>query len=256
MKKRSAWFLLFPFLLTLAVMKAQSPAFCDPVTGICIPLPMNSTAESIEFRDDTEIIYVGDPMCSWCWGISPQLNQLQREARQAGIPYRIVVGGLRPGGGDPWNDEFRNFLRHHWEEVHRKSGQPFGYDLFDRESFDYDTEPACRAVVAVRQLAPEMESRFFEWVQHHFYVQNRDPGEVEFYQPICEALKIDFDAFRQLFESPEVEALTRADFQLNRQWGVSGFPTVLLRKDQQLYAIARGYAEFEDMWERVQRQLK
>jgi putative protein-disulfide isomerase len=45
---------------------------------------------------------------------------------------------------------------------------------------------------------------------------------------------------------------TLADFQLNRQWGVRGYPSVLLRKGQQLHLIARGYAEFDQLWEAVQ----
>jgi putative protein-disulfide isomerase len=190
-------------------------------------------------------------MCSWCWGISPALHQLEYQAAQEGIPFRIVVGGLRPGGGDPWNEQFKQFLQHHWEEVYTRSGQPFGTELFEREAFNYDTEPSCRAVVTVRHIAPALEHRFFELVQHYFYVQNEDPAEVAFYQPICAKLGIDFAEFSTLFQSMEMRQATVADFQLSRQWGVSGFPTVLIRKGQQLIPIARGFATYEQMWERV-----
>ena len=27
------------------------------------------------------------------------------------------MGGLRPGGGDPWNNQMKTFLRNHWEHV-------------------------------------------------------------------------------------------------------------------------------------------
>ena len=227
---------------------------CDPETGICSLPPLTDTGSSdIPLNDDTEIIYVGDPMCSWCWGISPALHQLEYRAAQEGIPFRIVVGGLRPGGGDPWNKQFQDFLKHHWEEVNARSGQPFGYELFDREAFNYDTEPSCRAVVTVRSIAPELEHRFFELVQHYFYVQNDDPAEVAFYQPICDKLGIDFAQFSTRFQSEEMRQATIADFQLSRQWGVSGFPTVLVRQGQQLTPIARGFATYEQMWERVAR---
>ena len=233
-------------------MAAQKVGFCDPKTGLCTPAPINEQELTIDYRTDVEIVYVGDPMCSWCWGISPQLNRLEREAAQENIPYRIVLGGLRPGGGDPWNDQFKDFLKHHWKEVNDRSGQPFGYDLFEKPEFNYDTEPACRAVVAAREMKPEIEQRFFELVQHHFYVKNQDPAAVTFYQPICETLGLDFDEFSSLFQSEAMKKATAADFQLNRQWGVRGYPTVLLRKDQQLYVIARGYAEFDQLWEAVQ----
>ena len=97
-------------------------------------------------------------------------------------------------------------------------------------------------------MNPEVESRFFELTQHRFYVLNEDPADASFYAPICEKLGLDFDRFKTLFESPEMKAATMADFQLNRGWGVTGYPTVVFRKGDQMVAIARGYAEFEQMW--------
>lgn len=237
-------------------MHPQPPAFCDPQTGLCNPAPLDGPKANVEWREDAEIIYIGDPMCSWCWGISPQLNQLERQARMKGIPYRIVVGGLRPGGGDPWNQEFKNFLKHHWEEVTARSGQPFGFDLFELETFNYDTEPSCRAVVAARTLNPEIEGRFFELTQHFFYVQNEDPTQLEFYKPICQQLKLDFEQFSVLFQSPAIKEVTRAEFQLNRQWGIRGYPTVVLRQGDKLHVIARGFSTFDDMWAATQEVLK
>ena len=243
----------FVFLLISIAMSAQQPGTCDPATGLCVPYPVEETAVKAQPVDHSkEIIYVGDPMCSWCWGISPQLNKLQHEAEQSGIGYRIVVGGLRPGGGDEWNEKFKDFLKHHWEEVNQRSGQPFGNTLFDLAQFDYDTEPSCRAVVAARRLDPEIESRFFEWTQHHFYVQNEDPKNVEFYRPICKELNLDFDKFAQLFQSDEIKQATQAEFNLNRQWGVRGYPTVIFRDGDKMYAIARGFSTFDQMWDSVQ----
>ena len=37
---------------------------------------------------DAEFVYVGDPMCSWCWGFAPVLDQL---AGHYAIPIRIVL---------------------------------------------------------------------------------------------------------------------------------------------------------------------
>ena len=237
--------------ITAQTMLPPPGATCDPLTGLCTPAPLAGPSDTVPFRDDVEIIYVGDPMCSWCWGISPALNRLEKAATANRIPYRIVVGGLRPDDGQVWDEEFKEFLRHHWEQVTERSGQPFGEALFERDSFTYNTEPSCRAVVAARHLAPAAEGRFFELTQHGFYVLNQDPAEVSFYEPICKELGLDYDRFRKLFNSEEIAAETHRDFQLNRSWGVTGYPTVIFRKGEQLYAIARGFAEFERMWEAV-----
>ena len=119
------------------------------------------------------IIYVGDPLCSWCWGISPHLSKLKAHYKEE-MEFEILLGGLRPGGGEKWNDQFKNFLRQHWEHVTELSGQPFGYKIFDRDDFNYDTEPPCRAVRVARDMVPEKELDFFKTIQYDFYIKNND----------------------------------------------------------------------------------
>ncbi|NJC26461.1 DsbA family protein [Neolewinella antarctica] len=237
-------------------LSVPAGAHCDPATGLCTPSPLPAPVPiaigTPAQLADAEIIYVGDPMCSWCWGISPALNRLEKAAAANGIPYRIVVGGLRPGGGDPWDAEMKKFIGHHWDQVTERSGQPFGRALFERDTFNYDTEPACRAVVTARTMNPAVESRFFELVQYRFYVLNEDPNHTDFYRPICEELALDFTAFSTLFTSQKMVDATEQDFRLNRSWGVTGYPTVVIRKGDQLTALARGFATFESMWGAVE----
>ena len=221
---------------------------CDPTTGLCkVPESSSNSDSKIDWKTNEEIIYVGDPMCSWCWGISPQLNALQRYSTKNGIPFTIVMGGLRAGGGDAWNTEFKNFLKHHWEEVSNRSGQPFGYTLFNTGYFNYDTEPSCRAIVTVRNMAPQKVLRFYELVQHSFYVKSNDPKVVEFYEPICKKLDINFTDFALKFSSKEMKEATQKDFTKSRSIGATGFPSVIYRKKDTYQFIARGYTTYENM---------
>ena len=220
---------------------------CDPETGLCKMPEFSSNSNSkIDWKTDEEIIYIGDPMCSWCWGISPHLNALQRYGQKEGIPFTIVMGGLRPGGGDEWGSKFKDFLMHHWEDVNKRSGQPFGFDLFKQENFNYNTEPACRSVVTVRTIAPQKVLRFYELVQSSFYVESNDPNQIEFYQPICKKLDINFEEFSQKFSSKEMRDAT------SKELGVSGFPSVIYRKKDQVSFISRGYSNYETMKEALE----
>lgn len=225
---------------------------CDSDSGTCAPAAVSSgSSDEPAAVTGTELIYVGDPMCSWCWGIAPELQLLREECERRQMSFRVVVGGLRPGGGDFWNEQARQTLAHHWQEVHKRSGQPFKFDLLDLPSFDYDTEPACRAVVAARSLRAGSELDFFFAIQHQFYAENEDPKLHEFYRGICADLDLDFDAFLERFESGEVKAQTREEFQISRNWGIRGYPSVLLLAGDRLYAIASGYSPFEQMRQRL-----
>lgn len=57
------------------------------------------------------LFYVGDPMCSLCLGMSDVLKKIQNFCTKESIKFNVILGGLRIGGGDPWNDQFKGFLR-------------------------------------------------------------------------------------------------------------------------------------------------
>ncbi len=187
-----------------------------------------------------EFIYIGDPMCSWCWGFAPELEQLT--ASRPTIPLRIVVGGLRPGpAAEPMTDRMQAYLGHHWDQVAARSGQPFDYSILERRDWSYDTETACRAVVSMRETNPDETFGFFKRIQHAFYAEGIDVTDVDAYPPLLEGTDSDPEAFMTLFTSEDSRKAAWRDFAQARQWGVSGFPTLLARTGTSARVIARGY---------------
>jgi putative protein-disulfide isomerase len=196
--------------------------------------------------DDRDLIYVGDPMCSWCWGIAPELQALVDAHPE--LPLRIVVGGLRPGpNAQTVGAEFAASLAHHWEDVQRRSGQPFDRTLLDDHGWLYDTEPACRAVVVMRELAPHETFRFFKRLQQAFYAEGRAVWDPQIYGGLIEGFDVDADEFLDTFGSREAVKATWQDFSLARSWGINGFPTIVLRQGSTGQIVARGYTTADDM---------
>lgn len=232
---------------------------CNPETGACeLPpaAPAPAAGALVQPRPAT-LHYVGDPMCSWCWGLSAELKQIALHCQQQGIGFSVTMGGLRAGGGDAWDDAFKGFLRREWQHIAAVTGQPFGYSLLDEPHFDYDTEPACRAVaVAQRLLAKKGEDQpsalaFFTAVQRKFYVEGSDPKTTDFYRPVCADAGIDFDEFRLLFESGAGQQAAQAHFDRCRAMGVRAFPTLLVERDGQRFAVASGYVKAADAIDRI-----
>ncbi|RKI12003.1 DsbA family protein [Corallococcus sp. AB030] len=238
-------------------------ALCDPETGTCaLPGAAQTSAGPSAEGPVGEVLYVGDPMCSWCWGGSPGLRELEAEAIRRGIPFRIRVGGLRAGGGDPWNERFKGFLRHHWEEIAARTGQPFSTRFLDRAEFNYDTEPACRAFLVMRGMLEEMpgpETRAYEVfasMQRKFYADGEDPTVAAFYESICAAHGLDFRVFLNRFDHADAKRATANEFQEVRALGVSGFPTVLFRGGAGLEVLASGFMTGPRMLEALARATK
>lgn len=195
---------------------------------------------------EKEIIYVGDPMCSWCWGFSPVLQQIVSEYSEA-APLRLIVGGLHAFDTDPMNDQYKATIKHHWEQVAEATGQPFNYAFFEREGFVLDTEPACRATVVVRNMKPDALLSFYERIHKGYYVEDTDTTALETFLDYAAKEGIDQAAFKETFESEAAKQETMDDFGWCQQAGVTGFPTVVLREDETLAALTVGYQPFDSL---------
>ena len=236
---------------------------CDPITGVCL-LPDADQSPS-PVMNNTEhtwaVHYIGDPMCAWCWGISPTVSAVEDFCKTNGIDFSMTMGGLRAGGGDSWNEAFKGFLHNEWRHIAQTTDQPFGFTLLEAEHFDYDTEPACRAVATVKLLQTRDQFpistvlKFFSAIQHKFYVEGQDPKETNFYASICNSLALDFDEFRTVFESPAAQQAVQQDFVRCRQWGVRSFPTLLLEQDGKLEPLAEGFVTTEQVLSRLQKKI-
>jgi putative protein-disulfide isomerase len=195
---------------------------------------------------EKEIILFADPMCSWCWGFSPVMAALIETYADSARPS-LVLGGLRPGTTEVMDDRDKATVRHHWEDVGRMTRQPFTFAFFERQGFVYDTEPACRAAVTVRGLAPDRAFAYLDALHRAFYVDNRDVTDGAVLADVALPFGVDGEAFTRVFESDAVRAETLADFQQARGLGIAGYPTVVLKDGRGLVALTVGYRPLEDL---------
>ena len=200
------------------------------------------------------LVYFGDPMCSWCYGFSPEMIEA-KDSLSESIDFQMVMGGLRPYNTETMAD-LGDFLKDHWNEVHERSGQPFSYDILKDTSFVYDTEPACRAVVLMRTLQPESELDFFKKIQHSFYEKNNNTNLTATYSELAATYGLDKDEFAKQFESDEMKEKVKADFTYSQQVGVRSFPTVVLQVGDQYYLVAQGYVKAETIIEKCRGIIK
>ena len=121
------------------------------------------------------LIYVADPMCSWCWGFAPVLDEL---VERFALPVDVGGGGLRPGpAAQIVDDEWAQYLRGAWTSVAQASGQPFDFARLEQRGWLYDTELPCIAIVAMREQAPERARAFTARLQRAFYAGGAEGAE-------------------------------------------------------------------------------
>lgn len=201
------------------------------------------------------IIYVADPMCSWCWGFSPVMDSIIDQFALK-VPVFIVVGGLRVGKAGVMDDQLRGVLRHHWEEVNKLTGQPFSFGILEGSQFIYDTGPACRAAVSMRLMRPELAFVFFKSIQNAFYCENRDPTSLDTFADIAQSLNVDREEFCSRYNSEESKIETIEDFRYARTLGITGFPALLLKDQDDYTLLANGYQPFNNIKPKIESWLK
>ena len=201
----------------------------------------------------THLIYIADPMCSWCYGFGPELQGLLNTLPDARLD--IVVGGLRAFNTETMDAEKRNMILGHWKHVEEASGLPFTLNGMSQPGFIYDTEPACRAVVATRTLADDLPSgailNVFHAIQHAFYAEGKDVTDLHLLAEIAVAALnkttggdgFDAESFYETLTAPITMAEARQDFAQTRRWGINGFPALLIEHENSLHMIANGYTK-------------
>lgn len=202
-------------------------------------------------QSKAKLIYFGDPMCSWCYGFSPEMSEALDSLSES-VDFQLVMGGLRPYNTETMAD-LGDFLKGHWEDVNKRSGQPFRYDILKDKTFVYDTEPACRAVVLMRALKPESEFEFFKRVQTEFYQENKNTNLTETYAALAEEFGLDKTDFAKKFESDEWKEKVKKDFTYSQTIGVRSFPTIVLQNGDDLYLVAQGYVKAATIIEKCEK---
>ena len=193
------------------------------------------------------LVYFADPMCSWCWGFSPVINGLADHFGSR-LPITLIVGGLRPGANQGMDDKMKAEIRHHWETVQQRTGQPFDFSFFDRERFVYDTEPADRAIVVMRLLNPVVMLAYFNSLQRAFYAENRDVTNEEVLADIAAEHGLDRERFLKAMSTDQARLATSQDFETARDSGVTGFPTLYAGDTQSGYAmVTTGYRPLDGL---------
>jgi putative protein-disulfide isomerase len=194
-----------------------------------------------------KLVFVGDPMCSWCYGFAHELTSVVSQTPD--LELEIIVGGMGAGSTTVLDDAGKQFRLGNWARVEQASGARFNRDaLMARKNFVYDTEPVCRAVVTARKLAPAAsELDFFHAFQKAFYMDGLDTTDGQALAEIGVAALADANVdvsvqqFLKTWSSPEVIHATRADFQRTAALGVTGFPTVFAEKGGKLTRISSGF---------------
>ena len=175
------------------------------------------------------LIYIHDPMCSWCWGFRPVWQQVQR-ALAGKIDVRNVLGGLAVDTDEPMPEEMRLNILDNWRRIQREiPGTEFNYDFWSVCSPRRSTYPACRAIIACRMQKPELESDMLLLIQRAYYLQAKNPSELDVLVALAEQLGLDTRQFMDDIQSAFCQKILLEEIEFCREINISSFPSLVLK---------------------------
>lgn len=200
-----------------------------------------------------------DTMCSWCYGFAPQMDVVRAHFGDR-VDHLTFSGGLRPFNTEPMEESFRLKLTGIYAQIGDLTGQPFGAPPSITPGFVYDTEPASRAVVTMRHLAPGEDYPYMKAIQRAYYADGEDIRQEEVLARHAEAFDIVADEFLAHFNGETMKQATLADFEVARRFGIDGFPALILHRmdgknPNAMMMVGKGYTPAEDLIERIEAAL-
>ncbi len=203
---------------------------------------------------DRLLLYFADPMCSWCWGFAPVIEEIKQHYDKY-FKISLVLGGLRPWSTEPLTPALRTEILHHWHEVHHRTGQPFCFENAMPDGFVYNTEPPSRAVVTMGIVKPEAVFLYFKAIQSAFYTNQKNVCQQSTLLELAHQFEVDVDVFQEKFQSQELKKKTFSHFQKAHAYDVRGFPSLVLENSDGKYRLAQGYRTFKEMKREIETWL-
>ncbi len=201
--------------------------------------------------DGGNLIYVHDPMCSWCWAFRPQLDKLLQS-----LPDNIrlvrLLGGLAPDSNEPMPEALRQHLQEIWQNItHAVPGTEFNFDFWKDCIPRRSTYPACRAVIAARNQGIEWDEKMTWAIQQAYYLEARNPSEDQTLTEIARTIGLDDGCFARDLGSRQTQSTLLDEITLSRNLGISGFPSLMLKQGNQWSRIPVDYTNHLSMLESI-----
>ena len=195
------------------------------------------------------IIYFFDPICSWCYGFSTHFYTFFQKHRED-YDLQVITGGMVRSENARPIGEIGEYLKEAFNRVREMSGAQFGEPFLQRLEEGSTVFGSDVASLVYHTLAAKLPDRSIEVaraIQRAIYLDGIDPLDVEAYLPVCKQFGLDRKEFLESVSGKEVQDLYEADLYTTQQFGISGFPFVVVKLDDEYYQVARGFRTSDEL---------
>lgn len=200
---------------------------------------------------NASLIYVHDPMCSWCFGFSKTFKSLM-DSLPTGVKVKRLLGGLATDSDEPMSAATRHMVRQNWQRIEQAiPGVLFNYDFWDNCAPRRATYPACRAVIAARQQGDIFDELMTHKIHQAYYQEARNPSDGSTLIELAVEMGLDQKIFSDDLATIQTQQTLLDEINLVRSLGVNGFPSLMMECNGRSELIHINYNQAEPMLRQI-----
>lgn len=194
-----------------------------------------------------KVLYFFDPLCGWCYAFSPVIYKISKDTSDQ-FDFEAITGGMVVGNRVGPLGEMADYIIGAIERVESLSEVKFGEEYKrNLKSKDYiqDSFPPSVAINIVKDIKPEVVMEFIKKLQHEHHFLAKSYFDIGTYTSILDEMKVSIEDFEGKFNSTKYKTITLEQFQLTKEFGINGFPTVIIEYKDKYYNLLSGYRNYE-----------
>jgi len=203
----------------------------------------------------SQLIYVHDPMCSWCWGFAETYLKLVEQLPED-VEVLRLLGGLAPDSDEVMPVSTRLMVQQAWQRIEEViPGKKFNYDFWTKCQPRRATYPACRAVIAAREQGAEFDLRMTQQIQQAYYQQARNPSENETLVELAGEIGLDRERFEGQLTSEQTRDRLLEEINSARSIGINSFPSLVIQHAGKMESVLVNYTDANAMLDQINESL-
>jgi putative protein-disulfide isomerase len=196
------------------------------------------------------LYYVYDPLCGWCYGFSPVMTKVHHEYYEK-ISINVISGGMVIGDRVAPLSTIAPYIQGAYKQVEKLSGVQFGAPylsvLFGKGERIMDSQPPSIAHTYLVEQFPDRATEVAATIQSLIYADGLDPNSHEFRAALGTHFGLDPAQFEKDLQDSVYQTKTEDGYRLCQKLGITGYPAVLMYKNNTWYLVAKGWTDFQSI---------
>lgn len=193
-----------------------------------------------------EIIYVGDPVCSWCYAFTDTFEKIREDFKEE-VNFSYFMGGLIIDRELTLDKRVKKLLKQNWKEVEAKTGKHIkaSSKIDDAEEIPYISDPAILGFLVMRAVDQDLAYKFYKKVHNSFYTDLNDIADKKILCEIAQSLGIEKQFFMDKISDNSLKELLYADKEKIEDLGVQAFPALVLKDESGTSVLNQGFKNYQ-----------